>query len=478
MSASSSASASSELILIKDHAKRHQTDKPPAIIAQALKLNAEDINALYVSDSQTYAITRDADPSKHISMVQIHYTQENPSADLQKFRGMVFRLDPRQPHLVKVVIKSSPYEAPIVADTFPLAYKAEAEPTAKFSKSRQGFVVRLAKPGNVVLCSTHRKLDSSRSKFGNSIPMKDMFMEAAEKRGLDVEALFKNSYDSTYCHVFFVSHVQMRLLPTEDDNDEIIYLGSMKQQATRWSEIDDEDDSSITFEDMVPSDPGLKALEELRPTFYNHSDAEALFDQGEPLVAWVAGKSPTRLVPSSYDHKEQIRGNVPNLKLAWYMLLNKFQEDDLHKVIPESKYHLLEEYWAEVALMLDGNPVRDQNGVVLAIRGGNVASEGSLVKYLLDCYFKATKEVDQQAYLQGLGKATSPLVRTLLSYGKNLLGMSLGQKMTKLARFIRKLLWRGQGGIPSERLYTAITEFKRAMAPPVERAVMDAGGVQ
>lgn len=464
-------SSDQELILIKDHAKRHQTDKPPAIIVKALKLNAEDVNALYVSDSQTYSIGRNvSDPSNHISMVQIHYTQENPSANLQKFRGMVFRVDPRRPELVKVVIKSSPYEEPIVASEFPEAYKTGAD--TKFSKSRQGFVVRLAKPGNTVLCSTHRKLDSSRSKFGNSIPMKEMFMEASAKRGLDVESLFRTSNDSTYCHVFFVSHVQMRLLPTEDDNDELIYLGSMKQMSTDWGDIDDNDDELI-YEDMVPCDPGLKVLEDLRPTFYNHSEAEEMFGQGIPLVAWVKGKSPTRLVPTSYDRKEQIRGNVPNLKLAWYMLLSKYKEDELKEVIPESKHSLLSEYWAELEQMLDGTAMRDQNGVVVCIQGGNVAKEGSLVKHLIGYYYKAQKEMDLASYYQSLGKATGPLVRTLMSYSKNMLGMSQVQKTQKLTRFLRKLLWRGEGGIPSERLYTAITEFKRAMAPAVERAVMD-----
>jgi hypothetical protein len=456
-------------MLIKDHAKRHQNDKPPAVIVKALKLSPEDASALYVSDSQTYGNINDADASKHMQVVQVHYAHDKPSPAMNRFRGMAVVLNPLQPTLVKVVIKSYPYEDAIVGDEFPEQFGEEA----KFSESRQGFVVRVAKPFSTVNISTHRKIDCSRSKFGNSIPMKDMFMQAAEKRGLNVEDLFKVRGDSLFCHVFFVSHTQMRLLPTENDDDDLIYLGSLKQQVADWADEDDDAVDEVVLQDMVPCDPGFAQLEALRPTYYSLSEAKELFGSGMPLVAWVKGKAPTRVVPTSYSEKERIRGNVPNLRLAWFKLLETGEQDKLREVLPESKHHLLDEYWAELMQMLDGKTTPNAEGV-LEVRGPNNPTDGSLVAYLIECYFKLQKEADQADYLSKIGKATGPILRTMTSWAKPLTGLTIKQKTNKLARFLRRHLWHD---VTSERLYTSITEFKRAMAPPVERAAMDSGKV-
>lgn len=447
--------SASEPTVIKGHAKRHQNEKPPAVIITALGLKEDQASSLYVSDVQEY--------SSGARLVQLHYAADKPATDIQRFRGWVFKIDPMIPNIVSVRAKSFPYEDPIIADVFPEGFTNE-----KFSVSRQGFVARVFCPFNEVNISTHRKIDCARSRFGPSIPMKEMFEQAAALKGLDVQTLFNGRDSKLYCHVFFVSHEQLRLIPSEDDSSELIYLGSMKTQTLNWADQNDEDDQSkIVLEDMIPSDPKIAQLEALRPKYYDLPGAQELFNSGVPLVAWSATKAPTRLVPVSYDRKERLRGNTPNLKLAWYKLLQNGEQDALREVLPECKHHLLQEYWDELLQQIDGAPIMDEDGKVVRIQGPPLPKDGSLIKYLIEAFYKLKDEKDREAYFEKLGKASGPVTKTLESYSRPMTGLSPKEKTKKLAKFLRNHLW---FDVTTERVYTLIAEFKKAMTPPAEKA--------
>jgi len=464
---SASAPNAEPVLIVNDHAKRHQDVKIPLLLIEALKLTPEQVRELYVSDNQSY--------SNGMELIQLHFKTDTPSAEVQKYRGVVFKYgDPINPRLVSMRAMSFPYADPIIADELP-AHFVEQGDKVKYSTSRQGFVARVFCPVNTVCVSTHRKIDCARSKFGASIPMKEMFQQAAELAKFDPAKLFTSAESKLYCHVFFVSHTDMRLLPTEDDAPELMYLGSLRTDAKKlmWADAveDDEDDDRVaSLEVMLPAEPQLPALELLRPRYYSPAEAQALFTNGTPLIAWVAGSAPTRLVPTSRDRKEQIRGNTPNLKLAWYKLLDSGKQDSLRDVIPAAKHHLLDEYWAELLQMLDGKPAVNGKGEP-TFKGSPMPAKGSLIEHLLSLLPKLKAEADRATYLAALGKATAPVLRRLESYERNLLGKSDKEKTVTLTRFLRLHLWKD---LTCPNVYTLISEFKRAIAPPAERAAMAA----
>jgi len=233
--------------------------KPSKQIVQALELTPEEASQIYLCDVQQYSNLGSQDPSKALRIELIHYINEQSNPRLQRFRGMGFLINPLQPDLIKVVVKSYPYADPITSDELPERFREH-----KFSVSRQGFVARVFKLFGKVHISTHRKLDCVNSRFGESKPMKEMFQEVAEQVGLDVNQLFDQERgDSPYCHIFFVSHEEMRLLRSGEDQSELIYLGSLKQEKVRW--VDVEEDDPFTFEDMVPVEMKGEIFQRLRP---------------------------------------------------------------------------------------------------------------------------------------------------------------------------------------------------------------------
>jgi len=449
------------LLQIKDHAKRHQDSRPSAELVKALKLTPEQAAQLYVTDTQSY--------SNGYQIVQLHYLATDPTPELQRYRGVAFLTNPMLKGEISTVCKSYPYETPVVTPQFPMEFNVENAPEAKFSKSRQGFVVRAFCPYGEVNISTHRKIDCAKSRFGQSIFMKEMFQLAADAKGLVVKDLFRSMGDKRMCHVFFVEHKDMRMIPVKDAPEyDLVYLGSMKQDIPSWADQDEEDeDGEVIVRDMVPCNPKIPTLEALRPQYYNHEEAQALFAEGTPLVAWVPSKAPTRLVPSSWDRKEKLRGNVPNLKLAWYTLIDEGRAEELKEVLDPEQHYLLAEYQAELEQMLDST--EDDH------LGNKPATAGTLIAHLIErfgAFQDADKAGDRDTFLEKAGKATGPVLKTLESYGRK---VAPDQRVAKLTKLLRKMCWEQ---IEAKKVYTLLAEYKRFLSPPAARAAIDAGTVE
>ena len=449
------------IIHLKDHAKRHKDARPSPELVAALKLTPEQAAQLYVTDIQTY--------SNGFQVEQLHYLATDPTPELQRYRGVAFLTKPMLKGEILTVCKSFPYEQPVVAPEFPVQFSAENCPTAKFSKSRQGFVARVFCPFGDVNISTHRKIDCAKSRFGQSIFMKDMFIMAAESKGLVVKDLFRSTSDKRMCHVFFVEHQDMRMIPVKGAPEyDLVYLGSMKQVIPSWADQDEEEENNeTTVRDMAPCEPNIQVLEALRPQYYPHEEARVLFTAGVPLVAWVTGKAPTRLVPSSWDRKEHLRGNVPNLKLAWYTLLDEGRADELKEVLEPEQHHLLSEYQTELEYMLDSTENNHSSG--------KTATSGTLIAHLIErfkVFQEADKAGDRIAFLEKAGKATGPVLKTMEAYGRK---VAPDQRVAKLTKLLRKMTWEQ---LEAKKVYTLLAEYKRFLSPPAVRAVIDSGAVE
>jgi hypothetical protein len=446
------------LLQIKDHAKRHQDARPPSELMAALKISPEQAAQLYVADTQSY--------SDGSVITQLHFMATDPVPELQRYRGVAYMSRSMIKNEILTVCKSFPYELPVVAAEWPVQF--DTIPTAKFSKSRQGFVARVYCPYNNVNISTHHKIDCAKSRFGQSTFMKEMFTLAAEAKGLNVKGLFSSTPDKRMCHIFFVEHKEMRMIPVADGPDfDLVYLGSMKQDIPSWADQDEEESVGVVVRDMVPCEPNIAALEALRPQYYNSAEARVLFEAGVPLVAWVSGSAPTRLVPSTWDRKEKLRGNVPNLKLAWYTLLDEGRADELKEVLEPAQHGLLAEYQAELETMLDSTEADH-----LFQRP---AAEGSLISHLLgrfQAFQAADKAGERDAFLEKAGKATGPVLKTMESYGRK---VAPDQRVAKFTKLLRKMTWEQ---LEAKKVYTLIAEYKRFLAPPVVRASIDAGTVE
>lgn len=367
---------------ISVHASRKQFRTIPENIIEGLKLTPEQVKAMYISDYRKFENGEE--------LVQLHYKAEIPESIVKQHRGWVIKVNAptSTEKRIRVVARSYDWTDPIVAERIP-----ESLPGDKYTISKQGFLARVYNVNGNIFIGTHRKIDSANSKFGESKPMKEMFLEACALKGLDVSELFNTYGKSIYCHLFFVTHKDLQLINSDQSDLDISYMGSYKRQMTSWIDLDEEDDdNSYKCEFMEQSDPQLSVLEKHRVKYLNVKEADNLFSSGTPIVRWRENEQPVRIVPTQWDRKEKIRGSTPNLKLVWYTLLDEGKQDSLLEVTPASLHSTINSWYDEMLNYLDITSVINEE---CRVDGPEIPSKGTLTEYLVNLknqYVKCPRE--------------------------------------------------------------------------------------
>lgn len=445
-----SSDSSAVPVLITDHAKRRPNSVLPQPIIQALGLTPEQAGKMYISDSAEFK----SNNLINDVLYQIHYKAEVPDNETKHYRGLVILKTPYT-NVLSVCARSYEWEDPIVSDTLPAHGKGD-----KYSISKQGFLARVFMQHRKIFVSTHRKIDCANSKFGNSTPLKQMFLDACSARGLDLEKVFKGR--ENYCHIFFVSNKELCLIDSEDCDNSISYLGSFVRKTASWADEDDLPDDKFVLMPMLPVSPNIPELEAIRVTYYDEEQATKLFESGTPLVKWSPGRDPTRLIPTVWHRREQIRGNTPNLKLAWYKLLTEGRQDELLEVVGPANRDEVEGYMTELWQLLGITDIVYEADDKIVIKGKHAADKDTMVRYFIDLALDVMKIVDANRrveFLEELPNAIKEEVKGLVSLvNRKYNGLSPKAKIEHLTRYLRYRFWTTLTG---ENLYTLITSYKK-----------------
>lgn len=455
-------------VIVHRHATRRLDRQLPANMVTALRqmgLQPGREADLYISDQHEYVLPDAA--GRTIMLYQIHFKHERPADDLKVFRGLTLKVDSMNPSVITVCNMSFPYDDPLIVRP-DVALPAGED--VKYSLCRQGYIARVSAPLGKINVSTHRSIHCANSRFNGGASMLDTFLELAGQHELDLDSLFTTPHARTYCHLFFVAYKDMRLVPLEFETDHLAYLGSFKQQPMNWAALDEEDE--VVLEKMVPCNPDLPILERLRPAYYAPEEVPALLAAGFPLVRWESNRPPRRVLPESYQEKERLRGDTPSLEHAWYKLLETGEEARLVEVLTPEQQHLPAEYRARLHHMLDSDPHTHI--------GPNPPTPGTLIDYLYSHYLIVTKEdAESLRHLDSLPKATNNLILRMLhqrDYWRNCHRQrrdrrGLTDHRAQMLLYLRRQLWKHE---PRPRIYTLLTEAKRAAKRAARRAELDA----
>lgn len=453
------------LVTVRRHATRHfERHLTPNIVTalRTMGLQPGREADLYITDEHVYELP-DV-PGRTITLYQIHPRHDLATEDLKDFSGLTVKIDSMNADVVTVCSVAFPLDEPLVVKPADLPI---AEEGVKYSLSRQGFIARVSAPlGRINVTATTRNIHCENSRFNGGEAMLDVFLRLAKQHDLDLDALFPTAASRTYCHVFFVAYEDMRLIPLDYETDHLSYLGSFKQQSLSWAM---DDDDGVVLEKMVPCDAPA-ALERLRPAYYTPAEAPALLEAGWPLLRWEEGKRLRRVLPPSYQEKERLRGDTPNLEHAWYKLMETGEEDRLAEVLTPAQQHLPAEYRDRHQYMLDSDPA--------TYIGPNPPTAGTLVDYLYTNYLAVTKQdADRAHHLDRLPKATKAFVLTMLQqrdYWRRCVRQNhrkarqvMQDHTAQMLLFTRRQLWEQE---PRSRIYTLLTEAKRAAKRDARRA--------
>ena len=203
-------------------------------VAQAKQMDDSTLKAkiariLGIENSAAWSII-DSDPENRLYLV--HYGE---TADLNKYgqiRGIVvdeqagavigrsFGYTPTAQTDQLVVAADGRFH---IHDVDGIEHVIDAN-LAPIKMGFEGTVIRVFKHNNKVYHSTHRRLDTSRSRWGNSIPFEQMYYDLGGP--LDEELFDAKSAYSPYCHIFLVVHPDvLNVSKTPIGGGYIVYLG-------------------------------------------------------------------------------------------------------------------------------------------------------------------------------------------------------------------------------------------------------------
>jgi hypothetical protein len=242
-----------------------------------------------------------------------HYNSEiTPVGEVAKVRGLVY--DPKEEVLV-----ARSYSATPTVKTSAIALDEEGnlsftdtegvEHTLPkdgfyFKLGYEGTIMRVYKHHGKVYHSSHKRLDTSRSHWGNSPTFETIYDELG---GPKDEVLFDPSKDySPYCHIFLMVHPKLLLSSLQDvGSGYLVYLGAVKMWEGKYEE-DKVDTELRTFETVAELPSELSGADKfiLSPPEITLEQANQHLEKG-----W-SGEGGEFVIVYAREHKE---GEMPRL---------------------------------------------------------------------------------------------------------------------------------------------------------------------
>ena len=263
-----------------------------------------------------------------------HYNPEaTPQGEVAKVRGLVY--DPKDKVLVARSYSATPtvYTTSITPDSegnLSFTDTDGGEHTLPqdgfyFKLGFEGTIMRVYKHAGKVYHSSHKRLDTSRSHWGNSPTFESIYHELG---GPADQVLFDPSKDySPHCHIFLMVHPKLLLSSLQDvGSGYLVYLGAIKMWENKYEE--DKVDSELrTFEtvNQLPSkidgsDKFILSPPEITLEQANEHLEKGWYGQGGEFVIVYSrehkeGEMPRlfKFASPQYEKRLSVRNNDPSI---------------------------------------------------------------------------------------------------------------------------------------------------------------------
>lgn len=212
-----------------------------------------------------------------------------------------------------IVAKSFPYTPVVTADEITSTYEV-VDDTGVAHKFREpilkegleGVTIRVFRHGGKTYYASHRRLDTSKSRWGTSIPFRQMY----EELGGPTDIFDETKKYSPYCYVFLVVHPDVAHVSQRDIGKGRVQFLHRLECWTTAPYPEEEIDRSIR-EFPVPSSLTLE-------------QANQILTEGGFVVLAEPDGSAVKIVSHGYNFLGIIRNNDPNLLHR----LNELVEED------------------------------------------------------------------------------------------------------------------------------------------------------
>lgn len=263
-----------------------------ARVCKKLKLNMDDVCVADYDDNLLLLHHRDSEK----------YTKES------NVRGWAYDMNKQ-----RLVAKGLPKMKVVVTD-----HLTEGQ---VFYEGYEGVVLRVYRVNGITYVSTNKKIDCSRSKWGDSISFKQMYLNL----GGQTDSLF-TSNDSPFCYLFLVVHPQLALVSKQDIGEgKLIYIDTM----TMWKT----NEKPVKFE---------------RTNVLNLEQANQVLEKG----GFVVSNKGVIYRSKVYDNALNLRGNNPsffNILIQRIQVHKSNKEDnpvekaynELKEILPEHRHSKL-----------------------------------------------------------------------------------------------------------------------------------------
>ena len=289
-------------------------------------------------------------PEENLYMV--HYKNDVDPNEYPDLRGVVVDIKNKTvvsksfPHTKRVVTNEIKFDNDNNITLFDdkntqLKYNLD---NVQFKVGFEGPLIHVFKHNGNVYRTTRKKLDASRSRWGNSMRFGEMYETLG---GPSDETLFnpEKKY-SPYCHVFIMVHPDTLVACRDDIKDGyLVYLGPKKMYSTSpencpydFSEVDEDlhvpETSSLQKDKNIFSPENIELAEvnkHLMFGFYDPIEGYQYLDKrllpGEFVIMEELDenknvKSMVRIESVSYAWRCSMRNNNPNLHHRFYELLD------------------------------------------------------------------------------------------------------------------------------------------------------------
>ena len=192
--------------------------------------------------------------------------------------------------------------------------------------------------------STHRKIDSKNSRWGES-PFGKLFFEIISEEELE------NLLDKRLCYSFLMSHPENRLVipiiekclyhvaTFDPEKNLIFYGGNLSETLTH---------PNIKYQQKLALNSWEEIKEYVDKLSWKEVGVMVTFNDNKFL--------PIKILNNKYTTKRELRGNEPNLRMRWLQCLKINSENQLEEMYPEKNefWKELKEEWASLAGWLLG----------------------------------------------------------------------------------------------------------------------------
>lgn len=253
------------------------------------------------------------------------YCSDNPPYDdiERSVRGCIFDGN-------DLVIKSIPYSYETVVNhnlKIKENFEIEAFQNLKFYLAREGTTIRVFNHKDKWYCTTHRKIDAFRSKWGNTKSFGEIFAEnVLSKCGKTLEEFYENlDKDLTYT---FLTGTNQNTRIVEPVSDEInLFLCQKKKtgEVVQNENLKDWYQKNLQFESLVEL---KKYVETQFSSPFVNGHGIFCFDETN-LLGY-------KFVNSKYSELTKLRNNLPSIPFAYlHNVFDKSKNVEFRKLYPE-----------------------------------------------------------------------------------------------------------------------------------------------